>query len=170
MAYLLDLKQETTSPNSLGELKKIPLRRRTHTPIRGVRRTGELQRGFDFDQQRRKKATTEIGMGHDNFERHGALPEPAHAKRGADGFASGRQMACFRSLSALSARDCGMNEEVFKLRCYNCRCEVEIPTSSRECVRCGVTLTVDWSGERESYQKQCPTGAAEPAKQQEHAA
>ena len=55
MSYLFDSKNETTSPNSLGELKKSPLRRRTHTPVRSVRRGRELQERFDFGRIRNEK-------------------------------------------------------------------------------------------------------------------
>jgi hypothetical protein len=42
--------------------------------------------------------------------------------------------------------------EVYKLRCFVCHCEVQIPTTARSCVRCGTTFEIDWSAERQAYE------------------
>lgn len=51
MTHLFDFKGGTNPPNAhgrLGELGKIPIRRRTHTLLESVRRVGGFQERFDF--------------------------------------------------------------------------------------------------------------------------
>jgi rRNA maturation endonuclease Nob1 len=65
-----------------------------------------------------------------------------------------------------------MSGEHFKLRCYVCHSEIEIPTTLRECVRCGATFAIDWDAERQAYEMKSEPriDVSRRAKEREHAA
>jgi hypothetical protein len=53
-----------------------------------------------------------------------------------------------------------------------CHSEIEIPTTLRECVRCGATFAIDWDAERQAYEMKSEPriDVSRRAKEREHAA
>jgi CRISPR-associated endonuclease/helicase Cas3 len=147
MTHPFDFKGETNSPQhsaDYGGLARIPIRRRTHTLLKSVRRVGELQERFDFGKQRVKRAAAE----------RTAWPEIVLAGSYPDFLRRLALMALHRSGKVHASECCprcqqgnaAMSEQ-YKLRCFVCHCEVEIPTTVRSCVRCGTTFEIDWESE-----------------------
>jgi hypothetical protein len=45
-----------------------------------------------------------------------------------------------------------MSGEQYKLRCFSCHSEITIPTTQRECSKCGQKFDLDWEAERQAYE------------------